>query len=862
MISYQDKAYQSQDIVNILNPLVKEWFFSRFKEFSKPQLYGVMEIHKGNNILISAPTGGTKTLTSTLSIINELVNLAEANLLEDRVYCVYVNPLKSLSYDLEVNLERPLQEIEEIAKKYGKEIKIRIGVRTGDTTTAERTKMLKKPPHILITTPESLALLLTSIKFRDLLNKVRYCIIDEIHSLAENKRGVHLSLTLENLQYNCETEFVRIGLSATIAPLEEIAKFLVGSNRDCLIADVSFDKNFDLKVLCPVKDLIDSSYFEMHNDLYNLIDKLIQDHRTTLIFTNTRSATERVIHHLKERFPQNYTENIGAHHGSLSKTLRHSIEDRMRNGDLKVCVSSTSLELGLDIGYIDLVICLGSPKSIARLSQRAGRSGHKLHDTVKARLIVLDRDDLVESAVMLKQAVERKIDRINIPRNCLDVLSQQIFGIVISNRLHIKDLFNLVRQSYCYGDLSYGDFISVIEYLSGRFVSLEDRNIYARIWYDEESGIIGRRGKLSRVIYMTNIGTIPDESMIQVKVGLETVGVIDEAFLERLKRGDVFVLGGQKYEFKFARGQTAQVNSSVMKSPTIPSWFSEMLPLSFDLSMEIQKFRYYVEELFTNKTSKDKILHFISDYLYLDEYGTLTLYNYFREQYLFTKNIPNSKKIIIEYYKDKNKKYVIFHMLYGRRVNDVVSRVVAYIVSRINHRDVEVGINDNGFYLSCEKDMQALRALKMIKSDELEQVAKMCVEKTEILRRRFRHCASRSLMILKQYKGKRKNVGRQQVSSMILLSAVKRLDDNFPILKEARREVLEDLMDIKNAKLLIKDIEEGRVKVKEINTETPSPFAFNIISQSYTDILKVEDKIEFLRRMHKKVLQKIKNETT
>src|SRR3989344_4051501 len=794
MISYQDKAYQSQDIMNILNPLVKEWFFSRFKEFSKPQLYGVMEIHKGNNILISAPTGGTKTLTSTLSIINELVNLAEANLLEDRVYCVYVNPLKSLSYDLEVNLERPLQEIEEIAKKYGKEIKIRIGVRTGDTTTAERTKMLKKPPHILITTPESLALLLTSIKFRDLLNKVRYCIIDEIHSLAENKRGVHLSLTLENLQYNCETEFVRIGLSATIAPLEEIAKFLVGSNRDCLIADVSFDKNFDLKVLCPVKDLIDSSYFEMHNDLYNLIDKLIQDHRTTLIFTNTRSATERVIHHLKERFPQNYTENIGAHHGSLSKTLRHSIEDRMRNGDLKVCVSSTSLELGLDIGYIDLVICLGSPKSIARLSQRAGRSGHKLHDTVKARLIVLDRDDLVESAVMLKQAVERKIDRINIPRNCLDVLSQQIFGIVISNRLHIKDLFNLVRQSYCYSDLSYGDFISVIEYLSGRFVSLEDRNVYARIWYDEESGIIGRRGKLSRVIYMTNIGTIPDESMIQVKVGLETVGVIDEAFLERLKRGDVFVLGGQKYEFKFARGQTAQVNSSVMKSPTIPSWFSEMLPLSFDLSMEILKFRYYDEALFINKTSKDKILHFISDYLYLDEYGALTIYNY--------------------------------------------------------------------FYLSCEKDMQALRALKMIKSDEIEQVAKMCVEKTEILRRRFSLCASRSLMILKQYKGKRKNIGRQQVSSMILLSAVKRLDDNFPILKEARREVLEDLMDIKNAKLLIKDIENGRIKTKEINTETPSPFAFNIISQSYTDILKVEDKIEFLRRMHKKVLQKIKNETT
>ena len=858
MIDFQNNAYESKDIVNILNPIVKEWFFSRFKEFSLPQLYGVMEIHNGNNILITAPTGGTKTLTSTLSIINELVNLAEYNLLEDRVYCVYVNPLKSLSYDLEVNLKTPLNEIKEIAKKYGKNINIRIGVRTGDTSTSERSKMLKNAPHILITTPESLAVILVVFRFRDLLRKVKYCIVDEIHSLAENKRGVHLSLTLENLQYLCENEIVRIGLSATVAPLEEVAKFLVGNSRNCKIADVRFDKSYDLKVLCPVKDLIDSSYFEMHNNLYDLMDKLIQEHRTTLIFTNTRSATERVIHHLKERFPKNYTENIGAHHGSLSKTLLHSIEDRMRNGELKVCVSSTSLELGLDIGFIDLVICLGSPKSIARLSQRSGRSGHKLHDTVKARLIVLDRDDLVECAVMLKLAIERKIDRINIPKNCLDVLAQQIFGIVLMNRININDLYNLIRKSYCYFDLNYNDFMNVIDYLRGKYVSLEERNIYAKIWYDEETGMVGKRGKLSRVIYMTNVGTIPDESMIQVKVNDEVVGSIDEAFLERLKKGDVFVLGGQRYEFKFARGQTAQVNSGVIRQPTIPSWFSEMLPLSFDLAIEIQKLRYYIEELFKSKKSKEEILHFIEEYLYVDEYGKNSIYEFFKEQFIYTKEIPNYKKIIIEHYKDKGKKYVIFHTLYGRRVNDVLSRVVAYIVSRLNHRDVEIGIHDNGFYLSCINDMQAARALKMIKNNELEDIAKLSIEKAEILRRRFRHCASRALMILRQYKGKTKRVGRQQVSSMILLNAVKRLDNNFCILNEARREVLEDLMDIKNAKLIINDIENDKIKVKEINTIVPSPFAFNIISQSYTDVLKIEDKIEFLRRMHKKIIDKIK----
>ena len=859
MISYLEKAYSSQDIEKILNPLVKEWFFSKFTEFSQPQLYGVMEIHKGNNILITAPTGGTKTLTSTLSIINELVTLAENNLLEDRVYCIYVNPLKSLSYDLEVNLKNPIEEIQTIANKYGKDIDIRIGVRTGDTTQSEKSKMLRNPPHILITTPESLAVLLTAVKFRNHFSNVNYCIVDEIHSLAENKRGVHLSLSLEKLQYSVVNPIVRIGLSATIAPLDEIAKFLVGTNRDCKIADVRFDKNYDIKVLSPADDLINTRFEDLNHKLYSLIDSLIQTHRTTLIFTNTRSATERVIHHLKEKFPKNYTDNIGAHHGSLSKTLRHSIEDRMRAGELKVCVSSTSLELGLDIGYIDLVICLGSPKSIARLSQRAGRSGHKLHDTVKARVIVLDRDDLVESSVMLKQTIERKIDRISIPKNCLDVLAQQIFGFVISNKIHINDLFNLVKNSYSYADLTFSDFMSIIDYLRGRFATLEDRNIYAKIWYDEENGMIGRKGKLSRVIYMTNIGTIPEESMISVKVGDQVVGVIDESFLERLKRGDVFVLGGERYEFKFARGQTAQVNASVYRPPTIPSWFSEMLPLSFDLAMDIQKFRYFLNELLKAKTEKDKILHFIDGYLYLDGNSANAIYEYFREQYLFTKEIPNQKKIVIEYYKDRDKKYVIFHALYGRRVNDVLSRVLAYIVSRLNHRDVEVGINDNGFYLSSENDMQALRALKMIKSGDLEQIARFSIDKSEILRRRFRHCASRALMILRLYKGKKKHVGRQQVSSMILLNAVKIIDDEFPILREARREVLQDLMDINNAKVVINDLERGKIEIKEINSKSPSPFAFNIISQSYTDVLKMEDKIEFLRRMHNKVLESIKD---
>ena len=859
MITYAEKPYKPEQIRHILNPIVDKWFFTRFKEFSLPQLSGVMEIHSRNNILVSAPTGATKTLTAFLSILNELIDSSDKGILENKVYCVYVSPLRALSEDIKVNLAEPLKEMEKIA---GKKFNIRVGVRTGDTSTSERAKMLRQPPHILITTPESLAIMLTSIKFSELLKNVEWFIADEIHALAENKRGVHLSLSVERLN-RISPAMTRIGLSATIAPLDEIAKFLVGYQngklRDCKIVDVQFIKNMDLKVLSPVADLVDVEHVMMHNSMYALIDDLIQSHRTTLIFTNTRSATERVVHHLKEKFPKKYAENIGAHHGSLSKSLRHNIENRLRKGELKVIVSSTSLELGIDIGYIDLVICLGSPKSVARFLQRAGRSGHKLHSTVKARIIVLDRDDLVECAVLLKSAVEKRIDRIHIPKNCLDVLAQQIHGLSLEQKWKIKDLFNLVKQSYCYSELEWKDFIEIIEYLSGKYSSLEDRHIYAKIWYDEETGELGKKGKMSRVIYMTNVGTIPDESFITVKVGEQPIGAIDEAFLERLHRGDVFVLGGEKYEFLYAKGMVAYANASVFRPPTIPSWFSEMLPLSFDLALDIGRFRKLMNELFCANKSKKDIIDFINGYLYVDKNAAESVYDYFYEQFSYAE-IPSHSRIIVEHYTDdkSKRKYVVFHSLYGRRVNDCLSRAVAFAIARTQHRDVEIGINDNGFYVASDKSVNVMQAFKLVKSQEMRKVMDMAIELTEILKRRFRHCATRAMMILRTYMGHQKRVGRQQVSSMILLNAVRRINPNFCILKEARREVLEDLMDIENATKVIEGIEQKKILVKEISTSLPSPFAFNLILQGFTDLMKIEDKAAFVRRMHQQIMAKIK----
>jgi len=448
-----------------LHPYVKKWFFKKFNEFSLPQKFAVKSIHDRKNILVSAPTGATKTLTGFLAILNELVTLSNHNNLEDKIYAIYVSPLKALNNDIQKNLKEPLAEIEKIAEK---ELGIRVAVRTGDTTALEKTHMLKRPPHILITTPESLAIILSSIKFKEFIKETEFVIIDEIHALAESKRGVHMSISLERLQ-KMAPHMVRIGLSATVSPLEEVANFLVGQ-RDCLIVDVSFIKQMDLKVLSPLPDLINTTAKSMSNAMYDLIDSLIQEHKTTLIFTNTRSATERVVHYLKESFPKNYSENIGAHHGSLSKEHRFETEEKLRNGELKVVVTSTSLELGIDIGYIDLVILLGSPKSVARALQRIGRSGHQLHSTTKGRIIVLDRDDLVECSVLLKAAIEHKIDKLHIPKNALDVLAQQIFGIAIADQINIEELYSMIRMSHCYSSLPMKDFMDVIDYLAGKHI--------------------------------------------------------------------------------------------------------------------------------------------------------------------------------------------------------------------------------------------------------------------------------------------------------------------------------------------------------------------------------------------------------
>jgi ATP-dependent Lhr-like helicase len=869
MIRFVRKPFTQEESLGCLEKYVREWFSRSFQELTPPQRYSFKLISRGNNVIITAPTGSGKTLAGFTAILSELFKMGEKGRLRNSVYCIYISPLKALDNDVKKNLMVPLVEIRKIAEEMGFSLpEVRIAVRTGDVPSKEKQRQLKNPPHILITTPESLAVLLNAPRFSAHLCTVRWVVVDEIHELANNKRGVHLSLSLERLRELTKKDFIRIGLGATLHPIKEAARYLVGFEegveRSCRVVDVSWYKPYDLKLLCPVEDLIHTSTEALNRELYRLVDELIKGHKTTLVFTNTRSGTERVVFNLKDKYGYS-DDSIGAHHGSLSREIRLDVEDRLKRGLLKTVVCSTSLELGIDIGYIDLVVQIGSPKSVTRAVQRIGRSGHRFQDLARGRIIALDRDDLIEDAVMLRCAMMRRLDEIMIPKNCLDILAQHIVGMGLVKKWRVDEALEVVRRSYLYHDLKKKTFISLLHYLAGHYAELEDRRVYGKIWFDEEEGVFGRRGKYTRVIYYLNLGAIPDEVKIDVYQlpGKRYVGGIEEGFLERLKPRDIFVLGGKLYRFRYARGMRCFVEAAPKEAlPTIPAWFSEMLPLSFDLAGEIRRFRGEVRKKLTRGKREGELVPWILKQYPVDENSARSIYSYFYEQHMYSR-IPGENEILVEETRDlEGRRFMVFHSLFGRRTNDALSRgFAAVIVKQIRH-SVGVIISDNGFALRLPEDIKVDVdiALKKLWEMDLGELLRRSIRRTELMKRRFRHCAARSFLVLRNYKGYKISVSRQQMNSQTLLNVCEEVDRDFPVIAETYREILEDIMDIKRASLVLKRIREGRIKIVKAPTEVPSPFAHNLIILGEADVILMEDRKRRLLELYNAVMQRIKKD--
>ncbi len=862
MIRWAEREYTDDEIFSILSDPVREWFKRKFGSFTPPQRYAVLEIHKGENVLISSPTGSGKTLSAFLSAINELILLGKDGKLEDRIYVLYVSPLRALNNDIKRNLEGPLAEIKEVAKELGYDLpEIRVGIRTSDTSSYEKSKMLKRPPHILITTPESLAIALNAPKFRERLKTVKYLIIDEVHALAENKRGSHLALSVERLQEMAEREFVRIGLSATIHPLEEIAKFIFGFDDDGkprpgLIVDVSFAKQTEIRVESVVEDLIYTPASVLSDALYSRLAELVREHRTTLIFTNTRSGAERVAFNLKKRYPE-FEGLIEAHHSSLSREVRLDVEEKLKRGELKAVVSSTSLELGIDIGTIDLVVLIGSPKSVNRALQRIGRAGHRLHEVSKGVIIALDRDDLVEVTVLAHNARNRRLDRVKIPKNPLDVLVQHLLGMALNKVWEVEEAYRVVRRAYPYRELSFGDFMSVLRYLAGEYAGLEDRKVYAKVWLEE--GRFGRRGKMTRVIYYMNTGTIPDEAKIRVyTMDKRMIGTVEEEFAERLMPGDVFVLAGRTYEFIKSRGNKIYVIPREGAKPTIPAWFSEMLPLSFDLALDIQRFRGEAKGLINRRDAVSRLMRKYG----IEERAARAIIAYFREQARYS-TVPDDGTVLVEEVEKEETWEYFFHTLIGRRANDALSRAFAYAVSKWKGCNVGIAINDNGFLLRVPKEarLSEVELRELFRIEDLREVLKRALDNTELLKRRFRHVANRGLLILRRYVGRKKRLGRQQVMAVSLLRVLKEDHPDFPLLREVYREIMEDKMDVENAELFLSWVREEKVKVVVERHKIPSPFAFNLEAIGASDVVLMEDRREMIKRLHRRIMEMIAGES-
>jgi len=867
---------EDEEILKLLRPYVREWFTNKFGQFTDPQRYAIPYIKQGKNVLVSSPTGTGKTLSVFLAIIDDLFQMSENGELQNQIYAIYISPLRALDNDMEKNLLIPLKEIYQIASQENYNIsEINVGVRTSDTPLNIKQKMLRSPPHILITTPESLSISLSAPKFKERLSTARWVIVDEIHEIASSKRGSHLSLSLERLDYLVKSKtgrsLQRIGLSATISPLEEVAKYLGGYEndkpREVEIVDARFSKPFDIRVITPKTDLIHGSAEEINNEIYETLANLVKSSKTTLIFTNTRSATERVSYKLKKLLASKKMldlDEIEAHHSSLSRDVRLNVEEKLKKGQLRVVVSSTSLELGIDIGYIDLVVLLSSPKSVSRLLQRIGRAGHHISQISKGRIIVVDRDDLVECTVLAKSALDRQIDNVRIPMNPLDVLAQQLVGMSIDQKWNLEEAYELIKRSYNYHSLSKEEFMSVIDYLSGKY-GLESEKVFPKIWYDENENVFGRK-KGARMIYQLNTGTIPDEAKVRVMTtDGKYVGNLEEEFVEILEEGDIFILGGKTYRFLKSKGMEIKVESAEGKKPTVPEWFSEMLPLSFDSALKVGEFREKIGKLLIDKRFDDAKRILMEDYL-LEEHAANEIVRYIWEELAYAGVVPGNKNILIEYFKDEDGWNIVFHMLYGRRANDALSRAYASVLSNVLGLPVKITVTDNGFmlsYQSIEKlkdpDYNMIKELiKDVNKDNFRNILENAIKRTEMMRRRFRHVAQRSFMILRRYKGWERSPERMQLNAQKLLELLLEEIPDLPIIKETLREILEDYMDIKAATMVLEWIGNNDIKIHiKGPMPYPSPFAHSIVAKGFSDVILMEDRRKLISLLHDKIMELI-----
>jgi len=832
----------------LFHPIVADWFETLFGAPTEAQRRSWPTIASGEHTLVAAPTGSGKTLAAFLASIDSLLRQAVDHNLPDETQVVYISPLKALSNDIHRNLEIPLSEIGEAASAAGLAMdKIRVAVRTGDTPQRERQAMLRKAPHILVTTPESLYILLTAEKSRGILRNVRTVIVDEIHALARDKRGSHLTLSLARLDRLCTQPPVRVGLSATQRPIDEVARFLVGSanidesgNAKCHIVDTGHVRELDLAVEVPTSELSAVCPSETWQEVYTRLGELILAHRSTLVFVNTRRMAERVAHYLEEQLGEG---QVASHHGSLARETRLRAEEQLKAGHLKAIVATASLELGIDIGYIDLVCQLGSPRSIATFLQRVGRAGHALGKVPKGRLFALTRDELLESLALVRAVKQGKLDRVEMPVAPLDILAQQIVAAVACEDWNEDELFEMCRQAWPYHSLARKDFDAIIAMLSDGIANGNRSGAY--IHRDQIHHQLRAR-RAARISAITSGGAIPEMADYRVVTEGERtfVGTLNEDFAIETQIGTVFQLGNTSWRLIHVRGGEVTVRDAHGAPASVPFWLGEAPGRTPELSAELSTLR---ETLWSAASESPAIaVEWLQQECGADEWAAQQAVNYVAAQGAAMGLVPTQRQVVFErFFDESGGMQLVIHAPFGSRINRAWGLALRKCFCRTFDFELQASADDNGVVLSIgpNHSFPLDRMFGLLTTADAQQLLVQALLAVPMFQVRWRWNATRALAVLRQRGGKKVPPHLQRFRAEDLLTAVfpmqtacfeHRTGDleppDHPLVQQTVHDCLHEVMDLDGWLAILAEIEAGRIDLVARDTREPSPFSHQLLN--------------------------------
>ena len=828
--------------VELLHPAVQDWFLQSIGQPTDPQKLAWPAIRQHKNTLIAAPTGTGKTLAAFMSSIDELVIEGLEHDLPDETRVLYVSPLKALSNDIQKNLQSPISGIRDSLLEHGlPDVEIRAWVRTGDTPQSERQKMRKKPPHIVVTTPESLFILLTSESGREMLATVHTVIIDEIHALAGNKRGAHLMLSLERLSALCIKPPVRIGISATQKPIETMAKYLCGEEEFCNIIDTGHVRQRDLEIEVPDSPLEAVMANEVWAEIYQRLEEQVTQHSTTLIFVNTRRLAERAAHHLAERLGD---DAVTAHHGSLSREHRLNAETRLKQGQLKALVATASLELGIDIGDIDLVCQIGSPRSIATFLQRVGRAGHSIGAVPKGRLFPLTRDDLVECTAILDAIQHDELDHIVMQPHPLDVLAQQIIAEVANREWDKSELYNTFKQAWIYRDLTQANFDAIIKMLADGYSTRRGRR-GAYLHYDAvNQRLRARRG--ARLVALTNGGAIPDQFNYDVILQPEgyLIGNLNEDFAFESLPGDIFQLGNTPYRFlKIEQGKVF-VEDAKGQPPNIPFWFGDAPGRTEELSDALSRLRLDCEKHLEQGIA-NTCQWFIEQYA-LSSGAALQLTEYLAAGKAALGCLPSKETIVFErFFDETGDMHFVIHSPFGARINRAWGLALRKRFCRKFNFELQAAATDNNIVLSLgpTHSFPLEEVVNYLKAGNVREILIQALLDSPMFETRWRWNSNISLAVPRNRNGKRVPAQFQRNDAEDLIAVIfpdqlacleniagNREIPQHPLVEQTLSDCLNDTMDINALEQLLEQLHGGEIKLVCCNLTTPSPLAQEVIN--------------------------------